>query len=157
MSLTDQIQLLKTDWREIILKWIKKNKSLWADINENYNTDIINFKDILEIYPKIENIFRCFQYFDSKNTKVVILGQDPYINKGEAMGLCFSVDTGCKIPPSLKNSYNETDREEIDTPNTKRRRFDHKKENKNNPDNYTQNVPQQRSSEQEDGYDDKGE
>jgi len=107
MSLTDQIRSLKTDWREIILNWIEGNKSLWTTINENYNTDIINFKDILEIYPKIENIFRCFQYFDSKNTKVVILGQDPYHGPNQATGLCFGVSNDVKMPPSLKNIAKE--------------------------------------------------
>ena len=107
MSLIEQINSLKTDWRYIILKWIKKNKSLWNTINKNYETDIINFKDVLEIYPKIENIFRCFQYFNSQETKVVILGQDPYHGPNQATGLCFGVCNNVRMPPSLRNIEKE--------------------------------------------------
>ena len=107
MTLDIEINLLNTDWREIILKWIKKNKSLWNTINQNYETDIVNFKDILEIYPPKENIFRCFQYFNSQETKVVILGQDPYHGPNQATGLCFGVHHDIKKPPSLKNIEKE--------------------------------------------------
>ena len=73
MILDTQINLLSTDWREIILNWIKNNEKLWGDINNNYEKSIKDFKDILEIFPNKENIFRCFQYFDALKTKVVII------------------------------------------------------------------------------------
>ncbi|KEZ24122.1 uracil-DNA glycosylase [Ureaplasma diversum] len=58
------------------------------------------------IYPKIEQRFRCFKYFDIEDTKVVILGQDPYHTKDTANGLCFSVDNNYKpLPPSLINIF----------------------------------------------------
>ena len=59
----------------------------------------------LEIYPKQEDILKCFKYFDFENTKVVIIGQDPYHGPNQATGLAF----GCNIkpPPSLKNIENE--------------------------------------------------
>jgi len=107
MSLEAQIDLLKTDWREIILNWIKNNKSLWNAIKQNYETDIVNFKDILDIYPPKEHIFRCFRYFNSQETKVVILGQDPYHGPNQATGLCFGVRPNIKKPPSLKNIEKE--------------------------------------------------
>jgi uracil-DNA glycosylase len=47
------------------------------------------------------------QYFDVKDTKVVILGQDPYHGPGQAHGLCFSVQKGIPTPPSLVNMYKE--------------------------------------------------
>lgn len=59
------------------------------------------------IYPEMENIFNAFKYTPLSNLKVVIIGQDPYHNKGEAHGLCFSVNKGIKIPPSLRNIYQE--------------------------------------------------
>jgi uracil-DNA glycosylase len=59
------------------------------------------------LYPKFDKIFEAFRYFDLDQTKVVILGMDPYINEGQAMGLSFSVPPNVKIPPSLKNIYKE--------------------------------------------------
>ena len=107
MSLEAQISLLKTDWREIIFNWIKNKPKLWNNINNNYENAIKNFKNILEIYPKKEDIFRCFQYFNSQETKVVILGQDPYHGPNQATGLCFGVRHDIKKPPSLKNIEKE--------------------------------------------------
>mgnify|MGYP002032797210 CR=1 FL=1 len=68
--------------------------------NANYETGIKSFKGHLEIFPIQELIFRCFNYFEPNETKVVILGQDPYHGKGQAIGLCFGVHQDCKIPPS---------------------------------------------------------
>jgi uracil-DNA glycosylase len=60
-----------------------------------------------EIYPKMEDIFNALKYTSCKDTKIVIIGQDPYINPGEAHGLSFSVQPGIKIPPSLYNIFKE--------------------------------------------------
>lgn len=59
------------------------------------------------IYPTHNQIFTAFQLTPLQDLKVVILGQDPYHNPGQAMGLSFSVPKGVKIPPSLKNVYKE--------------------------------------------------
>ncbi len=56
--------------------------------------------------PKRELIFKAFELVDPKDVKVVIIGQDPYQNKGLATGVAFSVPDGTKIPPSLKNIFN---------------------------------------------------
>ena len=56
-------------------------------------------------YPPRHQIFNAYQQACFKNIKVVIVGQDPYINPGEAMGMCFSINQGVKVPPSLKNIY----------------------------------------------------
>ena len=61
----------------------------------------------LPTYPNYNNIFRCFHYKDVVNTRVVILGQDPYHGEGQAIGLCFGVDKGISSPPSLKNILKE--------------------------------------------------
>jgi uracil-DNA glycosylase len=62
-------------------------------------------------FPPKELIFSAFEQFDFQDTKVVIIGQDPYHGVGEANGLCFSVNDGVKIPPSLKNIYTEINTE----------------------------------------------
>ncbi|HKK74674.1 MAG TPA: uracil-DNA glycosylase [Saprospiraceae bacterium] len=60
-----------------------------------------------KIYPPGPLIFNAFTKTPFEEVKVVILGQDPYHNPGEAMGLSFSVPRGVRVPPSLKNIYKE--------------------------------------------------
>lgn len=62
-------------------------------------------------YPPKKLIFSAFEQFDFQDTKVVIIGQDPYHGTGEANGLCFSVNDGVAIPPSLKNIFTEINNE----------------------------------------------
>lgn len=59
------------------------------------------------IYPHPKNIFAAFNACPFDKLKVVVLGQDPYHGPGQAHGLCFSVQKGCKVPPSLQNIYKE--------------------------------------------------
>ncbi len=59
------------------------------------------------IYPPGGLIFRAFELTPVQQVKVVILGQDPYHNPGEAMGLSFSVPDGVRMPPSLRNIFRE--------------------------------------------------
>lgn len=59
------------------------------------------------VYPKMENIFNALRYTSFADTKVVIIGQDPYHGEGQAHGLCFSVQKGIDPPPSLKNMFKE--------------------------------------------------
>jgi uracil-DNA glycosylase len=59
------------------------------------------------VYPKADDIFSAFHLTPLHQVKVVILGQDPYHNEGQAHGLCFSVQEGVDIPPSLANIYQE--------------------------------------------------
>jgi len=63
------------------------------------------------IYPKGSLIFNAFNQTPFDKVKVVILGQDPYHNPGQAMGLSFSVPSGIKIPPSLMNIYKELNKD----------------------------------------------
>ncbi len=67
-------------------------------IDEKYKTGVV--------YPPRDNIYRAFKITEPKDVKLVIVGQDPYINEGEADGLAFSADIS-KLPPSLKNIYKE--------------------------------------------------
>ena len=59
------------------------------------------------IYPDMHDIFNAFKYTPYENVKVVILGQDPYHEPGQAHGLCFSVKKGVPKPPSLVNIFKE--------------------------------------------------
>ena len=77
-----------------ILNEIKSLRKEYADCNLD-----------ITIFPKDEDIFKCFKYFELSETKVVILGQDPYHSPKQAIGLCFG--TYSKPPPSLKNIAHE--------------------------------------------------
>ena len=63
------------------------------------------------IYPAGKMIFNAFNTTPVNAVKVVVIGQDPYHNPGEAMGLSFSVPQGVRVPPSLKNIYKELNRD----------------------------------------------
>ena len=69
------------------------------------------------VYPSMYDIFNAMKYTSRKDTKVVILGQDPYHGPGQAHGLCFSVKRGVQLPPSLQNIFKELRSEYgMDTP-----------------------------------------
>ncbi len=59
------------------------------------------------VYPPPKFIFRAFELTPFDKVKVVILGQDPYHGKGQANGLCFAVNQGVRLPPSVQNIYKE--------------------------------------------------
>ena len=63
------------------------------------------------IYPHSDHTFAAFNETPFESVKVVILGQDPYHGPGQAHGLCFSVQSGVKLPPSLRNIYKEIHQE----------------------------------------------
>jgi len=92
---------LQNDWDEIIADEIKKPYYLKLRdfLKSEYSTR--------KIYPVMDDIYSALRVTSYQNTKVVILGQDPYINEGEAHGMCFSVKPSAKIPPSLRNVYKE--------------------------------------------------
>lgn len=62
-----------------------------------------------KIYPAPKNIFKAFELTPFYDVKVVILGQDPYINPGQAIGLSFAVGEGTRLPPSLQNIFKEVE------------------------------------------------
>lgn len=68
---------------------------------------IMNEYQTREVYPAPDDIFNAFSFTPLSKVKVVILGQDPYHEPGQAHGLCFSVKPDVKIPPSLVNIYQE--------------------------------------------------
>ena len=63
-------------------------------------------------YPNVNQIFSAFDHCSFDNLKVVIIGQDPYHGKGQANGLCFSVNDGISHPPSLTNIFKELETDE---------------------------------------------
>ncbi|MDD6055814.1 MAG: uracil-DNA glycosylase [Helicobacteraceae bacterium] len=63
------------------------------------------------VYPPLDLIFNAFNLTPLESLKVVILGQDPYHREGQAMGLSFSVPSGVRIPPSLRNIFKELQRD----------------------------------------------
>ena len=88
--------------------WDLKLKIIWESPGfKNFYKKIIHEYDTKEVYPPKDFIFNALKLTSYENTKVVIVGQDPYHGKGEAHGLSFSVQKGIKIPPSLKNIYKE--------------------------------------------------
>ena len=89
------------DWYEALKGEFKKPyyKTLFNTVNEEYRTR--------QIFPPANDIFNAFHLTPLKDVKVVILGQDPYHNYGQAHGLCFSVKPDVDIPPSLVNIYQE--------------------------------------------------
>lgn len=93
--------MLGNDWDLVLKEEINKDYfiNLLEKVKELYNTKII--------YPKKEDLFKAFRNTSYKNTKVVILGQDPYHGENEAEGLSFSVKKGIKKPPSLNNIFKE--------------------------------------------------
>ena len=84
-------------------------EDLMTFLNEEYRTKTI--------YPAKEDLFSGFRLCSYEQVKVVILGQDPYHEPGQAHGLSFSVKPGVKIPPSLRNIYKELKSDlDIDAP-----------------------------------------
>ncbi|MEM8894808.1 MAG: uracil-DNA glycosylase [Bacteroidota bacterium] len=68
-----------------------------------------------KVYPPGKEIFNAFDHCPFDQVKVVIIGQDPYHGKGQAHGLCFSVNEGIPMPPSLVNIFKEI-KDDLDLP-----------------------------------------
>lgn len=96
---------ISTNWSSFLNQ--EKTKSyfqeMWSFLEKQYQQK--------NIFPKKEQIFRCFEYFNVEQLKVVIIGQDPYYIKGYANGLAFAVNNDCKVPKSLINIFKEIQNE----------------------------------------------
>lgn len=92
---------LTGQWEEALREEFSKEyyKKLFLFVREQYRTRTV--------FPKSDEIFTAFHLTPLEKVKVVILGQDPYHNVGQAHGLCFSVKPNVEIPPSLVNIYKE--------------------------------------------------
>ena len=92
---------LGNDWDGILKEEFKKD--YYLSIREILKSEYFSRR----IFPPMEDIFNALRYTAFCETKVVILGQDPYHELGQAHGLSFSVRKGVRIPPSLVNIYKE--------------------------------------------------
>lgn len=92
---------ITNDWLEAIGDEFKQDyyKELYQFVKNEYSTCVV--------YPKSEDIFNAFHFTPLSRVKAVILGQDPYHGRNQAHGLCFSVQPGVGVPPSLVNIYTE--------------------------------------------------
>ena len=100
MYLDNSIKQITTDWKSVIKKFD------FSKLNDFFQNSKSNFN----IYPPNSLIFNSFNQFNISKLKVLIIGLDPYIREGQAMGLSFSVPKGVRIPPSLRNIFKEIDR-----------------------------------------------
>lgn len=93
--------MIDNDWLPELEEEFNKPyyKELYGFVKEEYNTT--------QVFPPADDIFNAFHLTPLSQVKVVILGQDPYHNVGQAHGLCFSVKPEVAIPPSLVNIYKE--------------------------------------------------
>ena len=103
--MTDRIQL-EASWKQHLLN----------EFDQPYMQQLRDFLVAEKqagkvIYPKGSDMFNAFDYTPFDEVKVVILGQDPYHGPNQAHGLCFSVQPGVVVPPSLKNMYKELQRD----------------------------------------------
>lgn len=92
---------ITNDWKDILENEFKKEyfvkiKNFLVEEYNKYN-----------VFPPKKNILNAFELTSYSDTKIVILGQDPYHQYGQAHGLAFSVNYGVRIPPSLQNMYKE--------------------------------------------------
>lgn len=92
---------IDNDWLEPLTPQFKEEyyKKLYQSVKKEYSTH--------QVFPPADEIFNAFSYTPLSKVKVVIIGQDPYHNDGQAHGLSFSVRPGVDIPPSLQNIYKE--------------------------------------------------
>jgi len=87
------------DWQEVLKDFLAKPifRQIYDYVKQEYSAGVC--------FPPKHLIFNAFKQTQFKDLKAVIVGQDPYIKENEAMGLCFSIPKGTKVPPSLKNIY----------------------------------------------------
>ena len=103
MKLTDQLGA----WTPLLAPMLEKPwcKDLFAQVDAAYQAGDP------PVYPPREAVFTALRLTPPESVRCVILGQDPYHEPGQAMGLSFSVPDGCKAPPSLRNIFKELESE----------------------------------------------
>ena len=93
--------MISNDWKDVLGEEFRKPyyRSLYDKLKSEYENN--------KVFPSAADMFNAFNLTPYSEVKVVILGQDPYHNDGQAHGLSFSVKPGTDIPPSLMNIYKE--------------------------------------------------
>ena len=97
--------LLNNDWDALLAE--EFTKEYYLKLRQFLKTEYFS----RPIYPPMNDIYNALRYTSYKDTRIVILGQDPYHGAGQAHGLCFSVKRGVTPPPSLKNIFKELNSE----------------------------------------------
>lgn len=92
---------MTTDWNPLLRA--EFDKPYWSSLQ----TFVENERQHHAVYPARENVFSALHHTSYADTKVLILGQDPYHGPNQAHGLCFSVQHGVAVPPSLVNIFKE--------------------------------------------------
>lgn len=93
------------DWDQVLAGEFEK--TTYQELRSFLKDEYLHYT----IYPPMNDIYNAFKYTSYQDTKVVILGQDPYHNPHQAHGLAFSVLEGNPLPPSLKNIFDEITQE----------------------------------------------
>jgi uracil-DNA glycosylase len=93
---------IEQSWKDVLSAEFEKD--YFKKLTEFVRAEYLSGKTI---YPAAKNIFNAFNLCPLSNVRVVIIGQDPYHEPGQAHGLCFSVENGVDLPPSLVNIYKE--------------------------------------------------
>lgn len=98
---SDLLDRLPSDWRTAMMPHLDATTvaTLGAYVASEYATQAV--------FPPIDDLFAAFRLCPLADTRVLILGQDPYHKAGQAHGLSFSVPAGVPVPPSLRNVYKE--------------------------------------------------
>jgi len=91
----------RTDWNPLLRQEFAK--PYWAALMDFVKAE----RSLHQVFPPHEDVFAALHLTSYEDTRVVILGQDPYHGPGQAHGLCFSVMHGVKTPPSLANVFKE--------------------------------------------------
>ena len=94
---------IEKSWKNILKDFFETDD--WKKISNFVKKEYLTKKG--KIYPELKNIFKAFELTPFNKVKVIILGQDPYHNPGQAHGLSFSIPKNFPLPPSLKNIYKE--------------------------------------------------
>lgn len=93
---------IEQSWKDVLS--VEFEQDYFKNLTEFVRGEYLSGKTI---YPEPKNIFNAFNLCPLPNVKVVIIGQDPYHEPHQAHGLCFSVESGVDLPPSLINIYKE--------------------------------------------------
>lgn len=100
---------MTTDWNPLLRD--EFTKPYWTDLQAFVATE----RSAHAVYPPHDEVFAALHLTPYVDTKVMVLGQDPYHGAGQAHGLAFSVRRGVRVPPSLQNMYKEL-RDDLDIP-----------------------------------------
>ena len=105
---------IRPSWRQLLEQEFEKQ--YFADLTHALSDRYLSNR---QIYPPLDQIFASLSFVEFKETKIIIIGQDPYHSENKANGLAFSVNKGQRIPPSLTNIFKELSSDmQIEIPKT---------------------------------------